>query len=128
MAAAITPKQEKFIAEYIKNPVKVQAALKAYDTDNYGSASAIADQNLKKPAIRERVEVALKSLDVTPEKIIKRFDRQADKYEDINPNAAVRANEQLAAIANLYPTATNTLDIGDGHIKLTWGGTDIAKD
>lgn len=116
-------KEKKFVHEYVKSEGNgTQAALKAYDTEDYSTASAIASENLEKPKIKKAIEEALVKLDITPEKILKRFDRLAEKQEETNPMAAIRANENLAQIAELYPNAKNVVDIGDGHLKISWNG------
>ena len=57
----LTPKQERFVEEYIKNGGNgVQAALEVYDTSDYKTASAIASENLDKPVI----SAAVKSIQV----------------------------------------------------------------
>ena len=55
--AKLTPKQKIFVEEYVKNKGNgTQAALKAYDTDDYNTAHAIAVDNLQKPTIRTITE------------------------------------------------------------------------
>lgn len=57
-ASGITPKQELFIQEYLKDLNGTQAAIRAgYSSDN---ANNIASENLAKPYIRERIESAQK--------------------------------------------------------------------
>jgi phage terminase small subunit len=53
----LTPKQKVFVDEYVKNKGNAtQAALKAYDTDDYQTAASIGEENLKKPEIRTITE------------------------------------------------------------------------
>ena len=55
-----TLKQERFVAEYIKNNGNgTQAALKVYDTTKPDVAHAIASENLQKPTVREQLDKAL---------------------------------------------------------------------
>lgn len=52
----LTKKQKIFIQEYLETGNGVQSALKAYDTNDYGTGAVIASDNLKKPNIREYLE------------------------------------------------------------------------
>lgn len=54
-----TKKQRDFIEEYTKTGNWTQAALKAYDTDDYNTAKAIASENLAKPYIEAEIEKRL---------------------------------------------------------------------
>jgi len=54
-----TKKQREFIEEYTKTGNWTQAALKAYDTDDYNTAKAIASENLAKPYIEAEIEKRL---------------------------------------------------------------------
>lgn len=47
----LTKKQRVFVKEYIKDENGVKSALKAYDTQSYGTANQIAIDNLQKPII-----------------------------------------------------------------------------
>lgn len=57
MAKRLTKKQREFVNEYVETGNGVQAALKAYDTTDYGTANAIATENLQKPAIIQELNV-----------------------------------------------------------------------
>lgn len=50
-----TRKQAVFIEEVVKTGNGTKAALKAYDTDDYNTAKAIASENLAKPYIEEEI-------------------------------------------------------------------------
>lgn len=55
--AKLTPKQKIFVEEYVKNKGNAtQAALKAYDTEDYKTAQNIGSENLSKPIIRTITE------------------------------------------------------------------------
>jgi|GEM_PF-1521291 len=57
MKKELTLKQSLFIKSYFDNGGnKVQAALAVYDTNNYKSASKIADENFKNPLIRHKIQ------------------------------------------------------------------------
>lgn len=52
----LTPKQAVFVKEYVKTKNGTKAALIAYDTDDYNTASAMASENLTKKAVIEALE------------------------------------------------------------------------
>ena len=51
-----TPKQKKFVKEYIDTGNGTKSALKAYDTKNINAAAVIASENLRKPKVIEYLE------------------------------------------------------------------------
>jgi phage terminase small subunit len=53
MARTITPKQKKFADLILDGKPKVQAALAAYDTKDYKTASVIGAENFEKPRVLE---------------------------------------------------------------------------
>jgi phage terminase small subunit len=115
----LTYKQERFVNKYIENKGNAtQAVLEAgYDT-NIENARRIGEENLEKPAIREAIDKALSELDITPTKILKRFDKEAETAD--NAMARIRANENLADIADLYPKHNTNLELSDGKLKISW--------
>jgi phage terminase small subunit len=52
----ITPKQEKFVEEYVQSGNGVQSALIAYDTDKYNVAKTIACENMTKPYVVQAID------------------------------------------------------------------------
>jgi hypothetical protein len=70
----LTQKQAKFVRGIAEGKTNTDAALAAYDTVDYGIASSIATENLKKPSVQEAVEYALVKLNITPERAIKPID------------------------------------------------------
>jgi len=54
----LTPKQDKFLKEYLRTGNGTQAALKAYDTVSENTAAQIASENLRKPSILEKFREA----------------------------------------------------------------------
>lgn len=67
----LTMKQAKFVKEYIANGGNgTQAALKAYDTDKYETANAIAVENLQKPLVMEALMRSAKKLGITEDMIM----------------------------------------------------------
>jgi phage terminase small subunit len=121
MPRELSLKQRKFAKAYIKNGGNAtQAALESYDTTDYFTSAAIGQENLKKPLIKQAIETALIELDLSPKKVLKTFVNIIDKHTDENPNAAVRANENIAQIMNMYPSQ-KSLTLDDGNIKsLSW--------
>lgn len=52
----LTPKQKKFVNAIVEWKTGTQAALEAYDTDEYFTAASIAYENLKKPQITSALD------------------------------------------------------------------------
>ena len=117
----LTIKQRKFKAAYIKNGGNAtQAALEAYDTDNENIAGAIGSDNLRKPKIKQAIEMALIELELSPRSVLKDFIDIKETHKVENPNAAVRAIENIANIMNLYPSQ-KSLSLQDGNVKsISW--------
>jgi phage terminase small subunit len=115
----LTIKQKKFINEYVRNDGNgTQAALVAYDTEDEKTASVISAENLAKPSIRERIDEALVSLNLSPEYVLNGFKKLADNSRvDM---AKARALENIASISDMYPKSSNSLEIGDGKLSLKW--------
>jgi len=53
---SLSPKQEKFIEEYIKTGNGKEAALRVYNTTDGKTAKSIAVENLSKPAIQAEIQ------------------------------------------------------------------------
>ena len=56
----LTPKQERFVCEYLKDLNATQAAIRAGYSEN--SAGQIGAENLRKPAIKEAIEAKLNEM------------------------------------------------------------------
>jgi phage terminase small subunit len=128
----LTIKQQKFVKEYVRNDGNgTQAALATYNTNDENTAHAIASENLQKPTIREKVDEALVKLQITPEwvlnnhKTIAEYGIEREEGQMRDTMASERALENIGKIQGLYPSTSNSLEIGDGSIKLTWGGESI---
>lgn len=52
----LTPKERKFVTEYVRTGNGTQSALAAYDTESENAASVISAQNLGKLRIRTEVQ------------------------------------------------------------------------
>lgn len=116
----LTPKQKVFVGEYVEKKNATEAALKAYETDSRNTARSIGAENLAKPAIKKAVEEALVKLNLTPEWSLSHFKRLAERQEEVNPMASIRAAENIASIQDLYPKSQNSVELGDGHLKVSW--------
>lgn len=82
MAKRLTLKQREFVANYIKLKNGTKAALKAYDTEDYKTATTIGVENLSKPNIQQAIETAMVKLNLTPERAVKPID-EALNHEDL---------------------------------------------
>ena len=56
----LTPKQERFVCEYLKDLNATQAAIRAGYSEN--SAGQIGAENLRKPAIKEAIDAKLNEM------------------------------------------------------------------
>ena len=74
----LTPKQERFVCEYLKDLNATQAAIRAGYSEN--SAGQIGAENLRKPAIKEAIEA---------------------KLEEMNNSAIADANETLEYLSRV---------------------------
>ena len=115
-----TIKERIFAAEYVKGRNGTKAALKAYDTTDEKTASVISAENLAKPRVKKLVDEALVKLHLTPEYTLNGFKTLHESHFSENPNASVRALENIADIMNLYPSQ-KSLSMSDGDIKsISW--------
>lgn len=115
----LTHKQSKFVAEYAKNGGNgVQAALKAYDTDDYNTANAIAHENLNKPTIRQQALAALERNGVTLDKLSRVVADALDAEVDGKPKHDTRLNAARTA-TTLYRLGEkeNNVEINVGEVK-----------
>lgn len=68
----LTPKQEKFVAEYVKNGGNAkQAAIKAYPNQTENSATQQGWENLRKPALAAAIRKEFANQGVTLDKAIR---------------------------------------------------------
>lgn len=65
----LTHKQALFLKYYLKTGNGVRSALKAYDTDNYGSASQIATENLVK--LKEPIKTFMEHHDLSLGRLVR---------------------------------------------------------
>lgn len=94
---ALTPKQETFLAEYLKDRNGTQAALRA--GYSFKVAHQVATNNLKHPVIASKIRElsarARESAAVTPEFVLREL-RNVAEQEDVAQSTKVRALELLA--------------------------------
>lgn len=70
MTRKLTLRQGQFVKKYIeKKGNGTQAALEVYDVKNANVAHSIASENLRKPAIQQKIREALEAKGLTPESI-----------------------------------------------------------
>jgi phage terminase small subunit len=101
MVRPLTPKQARFVAEYLVDLNATQAAIRA----GYSAKTAfiIGHENLKKPAmaaaIRERQEALAKKLDLSAERVLMELSRIA--FADVRQ--LFDGQGQLKAVPELPP-------------------------
>lgn len=132
----LTLKQQSFVNEYIENGGNgTQAALVAYDTDSYKTASSLACRTLERPHVRKEVDNRLKAmrevfdhLGASDEKIAetlidgmlnaKRYLIKDGKIMAFTDHAERRQNaKEIALMKELYPN--NKTDNDDTEVVET---------
>jgi phage terminase small subunit len=87
MTAALTPKQEKFVQEYLIDLNATQAAIRAGYSEK--TAKAIGHENLTKPDIAAAIEQAQKSLservEITQDWVLRNLKAVADRCMQAAP-------------------------------------------
>lgn len=100
--AKLTPKQEKFIHEYLVDQNATQAAIRA--GYNKKTARQVGSENLSKPYIKKEIEKhskkTLDKVDITVENVLQSIERTRQRLEDaMAVNDDMKATD-LAALAN----------------------------
>lgn len=109
----LTEKETKAVEVLTRTGDRVQAIREAYpDTEN---PAVMAAEVFRRPRVKEATRLALERLNITPNKIISRFNKQASRGK--NEAAKVRANENLAQLADLYPDK-HLIDASDSEINI----------
>ena len=105
----LTFKRRRFAEEYVKNNGNgTQAALKVYDTDNARIAQSIASENLSIPIVARTVEEIAKSVGITSDVILQRFNKlSAFQPEKVSADTVLKSTIELAKVLNLYPDKKN---------------------
>ena len=101
-----TPKQQRFIAEYISNGQNgVQAALKVYGTEDYNTANQIAIDNLQKPTIMREIEKQMNDTGLTVKKALNAINDAYDAEKKGGPdhNVRLRSADMTLKLADAYP-------------------------
>ena len=103
MANKLTPKQERFIKEYLISLNVTDAAIRAGYSEK--TASKIGSENLTKPeiiaAIRAEQVKTSNKLDITRENVLEKLLRIQDTTELTNPNASLKSIEMICKILGL---------------------------
>ena len=112
----LTPKQKRFVQEYLKDLNAVAAAIRAGYSER--SAHAIGGENLKKPIIRAAIDAALEKraqrVEVTQDAVVEELARigfasisDVAEWDDntvtVHPSAT-RPRSVLAAVAGVVST------------------------
>ena len=103
-AIKLTPKQTRFVSEYVKNGQNAtQAALKAYDT-NYLVARNIGSENLTKPNVQQTIDEILNrqgmTLEANLQNVIGLGNHQPEK---VSAETILKSNLELLRIRGAYP-------------------------
>ncbi len=109
----LTAKEKKAVEVYVATGSKSEAIRQAspdvlQPNDNISV--------FKRPRVKQATEEALTALGITTEKIIRRFDNMADTSR--NDMAKLKANENLANLADLYPDKNADIDINQNGIAI----------
>jgi phage terminase small subunit len=120
---ALTPKQERFIKEYLISLNVTDAAIKAGYSEK--TASKIGSENLTKPEIIEAIRVEQQKtsdkLDITRENVLEKLLRIQETTELTNPNASLKSIEMICKILGLNaPVKTDLTTNGENINQITW--------
>lgn len=119
----MTPKQARFVAEYLIDLNATQAAIRAGYSEK--TAASIGEENLKKPeiaaAVAKKTQVQLAKTDLTAERTLEEMRRLAfsnvqdlfDEKGNLRP-IHMLTREQAACIASVEVIIKNA-QAGDGH-------------
>lgn len=112
----LTLKQERFVAEYLKDLNATQAAIRAGYSER--SAASIGDENLRKPEVAAAVENAMakraERTALTQEEVIDGLRDEATDHTDQSSHAArVKAWELLGRHLGMFPTEVKHKHGGD---------------
>jgi phage terminase small subunit len=85
----LTVKQAKFVKAKAEGKTGVEAAMIAYDTEDYNTANAIAVENLQKPTIQEALNVAFEKQGITLDKLVEPIAKGLEATKTGSANGAV---------------------------------------
>lgn len=103
----LTPKQARFVEEYLIDLNATQAAIRAGYSER--TAGSLGQENLKKPAIQAAIGAAKKKvadkLEITQEDVLRGLQKEAQGTEtpDTSSSARVKAWELLGRHVDLWP-------------------------
>ena len=100
MTVALTPKQERFVQEYLVDLNATQAAIRAGYKEK--TAGEIGSENLKKPEIQKALQKALKDregrTEVTQDYVIKKLVEIADKEASDAQDSELKYSSKIRAL------------------------------
>lgn len=101
----LTPKQERFIQEYLVDCNATQAAIRAGYSAK--TAASIGDENLRKPEIKDVIELRLRNLaaktETDAEWVRRRLKEEADDFSEFSSHSArIRAIELVGKINGVF--------------------------
>lgn len=116
----LTPKQARFVKEYLLDMNATQAAIRAGYSEK--TAHAIGYENLSKPAIAQAIEKAqekvAKRLDISHEEIIQDLASIAQEARSVGVFApAVRAKELIGKHFGMWPSRVEHTGKDGGPIE-----------
>lgn len=129
--AKLTPKQAKFVKGVVEGKTMVKAAMDAYPTVDYKSASVMAAQNLEKVSIKEALAGAYDRAGITADRIARKLSDHMDAKkvvyiesdsEDYKDRERIEVPDYPAQI-NAIRTAAQLIGLGskdsDGNAGTT---------
>lgn len=109
----LTPKQTKFVKEYIKSGQGTAAAIKAGYSEK--TARFIASENLTKPYIKDKIEKVMseeaKKLGITAEYVLGNIKNIADNESEKVIQTKLKANELLGRHLKLFHENEKVIDM-----------------
>lgn len=117
MSRNITKKQKIFADEYLDTGNGTQSALKAYNTNDYNTASVISSENLEKPKI-------IRYLEDNAGAVASNMIRLALKAK--NEQVQVNAGKDVLDRAGYKPTEKTDITSGGEKIPI-YGGLSISE-
>lgn len=116
----LTPKQERFIKEYLIDLNATQAAIRAGYSAK--TAGVIGDENLKKPYIASAIKVeqdkTSAKLEITRESLLETLLRIQSNNESTNPQAALKSVDLMIKMLGFNaPEKNETKITGSLNLK-----------
>ena len=108
MARDLTLKQRKFLAAYLETGNGTEAAVRSYNAANRNTAHAIANKNLRRPAIQAAVADYLDGGGLSGERLGELHGRFLDLTDGDSPSdrrTALRALDMAYKLLGVYSAA-----------------------